>query len=206
MSTNKAVSKDVREYWKQKLVDKFSSRKSDLETLHTNQINKLSDKNLPAFKKSLKLEPFRKALEKSQVAYQSFIKSQKDTERKLLMAFEKAIDDYSQHLDNWAVKRHWNTRLPNSNNIDRDDKELYDVVEKFDKAVKEVCYWETKKQYIESEAGEELKKLANDKERAMDILHSDMISTEWLQAIQGICKSAQIPCSIPATDIKQLSA
>lgn len=204
--SNKTVSKDVREYWKMKLLNKFSSRKSDLETLHTNQINKLSEKNLPAFKKNLKLEPFKKALEKSQVAYQSFIKSQKDTERKLLDNFEKAIENYSQHLDSWAVKRHWSTSLPNLEHLDRDDKEHSNLVEKFEKAIKEVCYAETKKQYIESEAGEELKKLADDKERAMDILHSDMMPTEWLQAIQGICKSAHIACSIPLNDIKQLSA
>jgi hypothetical protein len=95
--------------------------------------------------------------------------------------------------------------IPSLGSFDRDDKDVYDIHHKYTKAIEEACYNETKKKYIESKAGKEIKQLRDDKERAMDIMHSDMISTDWLKAIQSICKSAQIPCGIPSTETKQLT-
>ena len=202
---SKVVPKEVREYWKSKLAEKFSKRKQDLETMHHFQIQKDAEKNVPSFKKSLKLDNILKDLLVKQKAYQQYIKQKSDKEQALKLAFENAIEKVADNLDEWAKKRAWDMSIPSLGSFDRDDKDVYDIHHKYTKAIEEACYNETKKKYIESKAGKEIKQLRDDKERAMDIMHSDMISTDWLKAIQSICKSAQIPCGIPSTETKQLT-
>ncbi len=202
---SKVVPKEVREYWKSKLTEKFEQRKQDLDTMHHFQIQKEAEQNVPSFKKSLKLDSIFKNLLERQKEYQQFMKQKSDKEEKLRMSFNKAIETISDNLDQWSKKRSWAVRIPTESSFDSDDREVSDIHHKFVKVIEDACYKETKKNYIESKAGKEIKQLQGDKERAMDILHSDMISSEWLKAIQGICKSAQIPCGIPATENKQLS-
>ena len=201
---SKVVPKEVREYWKSKLRDKFEKRKQDLDTMHHFQIQKDSEKNLSSFKKSLKLDSALKNLLTKQKAYQQYIKQKTDKETELKIAFEKSIESVYDNLYQWSKKRSWDIGIPSLDSFDRDDKDLYDIHAKYIKSIEDACFHETKKKYIESKAGKEIKQLRDDKERAMDIMHSDMISTDWLKAIQSICKSAQIPCGIPSTETKQL--
>jgi hypothetical protein len=142
---SKVVPKEVREYWKSKLAEKFSKRKQDLETMHHFQIQKDAEKNVPSFKKSLKLDNILKDLLVKQKAYQQYIKQKSDKEQALKLAFENAIEKVADNLDEWAKKRAWDMSIPSLGSFDRDDKEVYDIHHKYTKAIEEACYNETKK-------------------------------------------------------------
>ena len=53
---SKQISKDNREYWQRKLSNKFSDKKSAIQSLHQVEINEKTQKNFPIFKKRLGLE------------------------------------------------------------------------------------------------------------------------------------------------------
>ena len=53
---SKQISKDNREYWQNKLENKFREKRQTIESLHQAEINEQTQKNFPVFKKRLGLE------------------------------------------------------------------------------------------------------------------------------------------------------
>ena len=53
---SKQISKDNREYWQNKLENKFREKRKTIESLHQAEINAQTQKNFPIFKKRLGLE------------------------------------------------------------------------------------------------------------------------------------------------------
>ena len=85
---SKQISKDNREYWQNKLSNKFREKKQTIESLHQIEINEQSQKNYPIFKKRL-------GIEKDVLAY---------------IKVEKDFNDYSKNYEKRLEEKRENVR------------------------------------------------------------------------------------------------
>ena len=210
MST-KQISKDNKEYWENKLNAKYSDKIRAIESMHLSEIREKSERNFSSFTKTLQIEKDLKAIDLAESDYNTFFLSID----KLLIAKKIKLRDASQKLEtklkDWSANRNWENCNYNSNNDripswDFDNKDTFSLTTDFYKFLESKCHEETKKAFYKTKKGEELKVVAEDKEEAIDLLHSDMIGSEILKNISAIAKRSKIAISIPQAEIKQLSA
>jgi len=199
---SKQISKDNREYWSNKLKNKFSDKKEAIESLHQNQINEQSAKNFPIFKKRLNIEKELLKLKQVQKDFNEYSTSYREVLEKKRDLVRSYYNKLEEKLSGWQETRKvWN----NDNIPSFDDKDkTYDLSECFDKFLKELCRLETKKAFYNSKKGQELKQLDELQEKAEDLLHSDMIGAEVLKQIALIAKQNNINMTIPSETVKSL--
>lgn len=177
--------------------------------MHLAEIRETSEKNFGSFTKTLQVEKDLKAVDMAESDYNTFF----DSIDKLLNAKRTKLRDASQKLEtklkDWASNRNWDINNYSNDKVpawDWDSKDKYSLSEDFTKFLESKCHEETKKAFYKTKKGEELKVISEAKEKAIDLLHSDMIGSEVLRHISAIAKKSQIAISIPQPDVKQLSA
>jgi len=202
--SNKQISKDNREYWSNKLSKKFREKRSAVESMHLEEINKNSEKNFPMFLKRLALDKELKELKLAEKDFNDFYssidKKLQDKRQKFADATEKAVSKIKQ----WRENRDWEYGSSLPDHSDCFDKGTHKHFDMIDKYLNEKCLEETKKAFYQSKKGQEIQMIDELQEKAEDLLHSDMIGTEVLKQISLIAKQTQINMTIPTDTIKSL--
>jgi hypothetical protein len=199
---SKQISKDNREYWQKKLSNKFSDKKSAIQSLHQVEINETTQKNFPIFKKRLGLEKDIVNYIKVEKDFNDFSKNyMKNLEEKREMV-RKHFNKVREKIVNWSeTRKSWDKYdIPS---LEMDNK-LYDLADSIEKYLKNQCKEETKNAFYNSKKGQELKTLDELEEKATDLLHSDMIGSEVLNQISLIAKQTNISMTIPQNTLKEL--
>ena len=199
---SKQISKDNREYWQNKLENKFREKRKTIESLHQAEINEQTQKNFPIFKKRLGLEKDIANFLKVEKDFNDYSKNyEKRLEEKREMV-KKYFSKVRDKLSAWSETRTiWNDYdIPRYNLEDK----FYDLSDRVELFLKETCKAETKQAFYKSKKGQEIQKLYDLEEKAKDLLHSDMIGAEILKQISLIAKQTQISMTIPSETIKQL--
>tara|TARA_R100001510_G_C7628244_1_gene187649 strand:+ start:623 stop:1249 length:627 start_codon:yes stop_codon:yes gene_type:complete len=204
--SNKQISKDNREYWENKLTDKFNSKKQLIKSQHQSEINKQVQSNYIVFKKRLGLDKYITELKKVENEYNDY---KSNYEKRLMGLKEKlklkwgVIED---SLTSWKETRNWNddydNRLPTYEKYE--DNKFMDFTYRLENYLKDKCKEETETAFYNSKKGQELKQLDDKLEEATDLLHSDMIGSEVLRHISLIAKKSSINMTIPQNTVKEL--
>ena len=189
---SKQISKDNREYWKRKLDSKFSEKKEAIESIHQNVINERADKNYPIFKKRLGVQKELVELLKLQGDFNHFSNNYQNVLEQKREKLYKCVQKLNKKLKGWQSGRStWN----NSSVPDWSDKEKqYSLTNAYDEFLEDLCRQETRKAFY------------NSKEKAEDLLHSDMIGADVLKQISLIAKQTNINMTIPQTTLKELAS
>ena len=198
----KQISKDNREYWQNKLENKFREKRQTIESLHQAEINEQTQKNFPVFKKRLGLEKDIANFLKVEKDFNDYSKNYaKRLEEKREMV-KKHFSKIRDKLKAWSETR----TIWNDYDIPKYDYEskLYDLSDRVENFLKDTCKEETRQAFYKSKKGQEIQKLYDLEEKAKDLLHSDMIGTEILKQISLIAKQTQISMTIPSETIKAL--
>tara|TARA_R100001509_G_scaffold141198_1_gene96163 strand:+ start:218 stop:829 length:612 start_codon:yes stop_codon:yes gene_type:complete len=198
----KQISKDNREYWQNKLENKFREKRQTIESLHQAEINEQTQKNFPVFKKRLGLEKDIANFLKVEKDFNDYSKNYaKRLEEKREMV-KKHFSKIRDKLKSWSETR----TIWNDYDIPKYDYEskLYDLSDRVENFLKDTCKEETRQAFYKSKKGQEIQKLYDLEEKAKDLLHSDMIGTEILKQISLIAKQTQISMTIPSETIKAL--
>ena len=199
---SKQISKDNRDYWQNKLENKFREKRKTIESLHQAEINEQTQKNFPIFKKRLGLEKDIANFLKFEKDFNDYSKNfEKRLEEKREMV-KKYFSKVRDKLSAWSETRTiWNDYdIPRYNLEDK----FYDLSDRVELFLKETCKEETKQAFYKSKKGQEIQKLYDLEEKAKDLLHSDMIGAEILKQISLIAKQTKISMTIPSETIKAL--
>ena len=191
----KPIRKDEIEYLSNYIDKKFKSRRSALESEREFEVDRTTDKNLPAFKSKLNVEKLLKnvvQLEKEYTDYRdNYDRKLTEIRNKALVAAEKL----EKKLNNWKSIRNW--------------KEQADIVnDKFDNKVSPVklvdincyieerCKDETRKAYDASKKGAAIRLLDAQREESENALYSGGSIQAVRQYISGIFQRAGIQDSV----------
>ena len=191
----KPIRKDEIEYLSNYIDKKFKSRRSALESEREVEVDRTTDKNLPAFKSKLNVEKLLKTvvqLEKEYTDYRdNYDRKLTEIRNKALVAAEKL----EKKLNNWKSIRNW--------------KEQADIVnDKFDNKVSPVklvdincyieerCKDETRKAYDASKKGAAIRLLDAQREESENALYSGGSIQAVRQYISGIFQRAGIQDSV----------
>ena len=188
------LSKEVRNYWVDKVRNKFTDRTDDIETENHNTITAISDAKYPAFEKSLGLAKLVKAFKVAEVDLQTFKDSKERVERNKEHKLTEVRNEFIKALERWKRTRKWEADLPS------DNKE--DSVQHFMSYLKGVCFDEAQKHFYNSKEGKKMQAVKLQRERAMDILHSDGPKEELLKALSRVCEVVKIPMNVPTEALK----
>ena len=77
-----------------------------------------------------------------------------------------------------------------------------DNVQTFMSYLEGVCFDEAKTHFYNSKEGNKMQAVRLQRERAMDILHSDGPKEELLKALARVCEVVKIPMSVPTEALK----
>ena len=191
----KPIRKDEIEYLSNYIDKKFKSRRSALESEREFEVDRTTEKNLPAFKSKLNVEKLLKnvvQLEKEYTDYRdNYDRKLTEIRNKALVAAEKL----EKKLNNWKSIRNW--------------KEQADIVnDKFDNKVSPVklvdincyieerCKDETRKAYDASKKGAAIRLLDSQREESENALYSGGSIQAVRQYISGIFQRAGIQDSV----------
>ena len=188
------LSKEVRTYWKEKVSSKFSDRTNDIETENHNKITAISEAKYPAFEKSLGLSKLIKAFKLAELDLELFVASKERVEMNKKNKLSEVRDDFIKELERWKRTRKWEAELPS-------DKEE-ESVKHYLSYLKSVCFDEAQKHFYNSKEGQKMQAVRLQRERAMDILHSDGPKEELLKALARVCEVVKIPMSVPTEALK----
>jgi len=205
MST-KQISKDNREYWENKLTNKFMSKKNIIKSQHQVAINKQVQDNYKPFKKRLGLDKYIVELKKAEVEYNDY---KLNYEKRLFTLKEKVKNKWGKIEDSlvaWKDTRNWNddydNRIPTFEKYE--ENKILNLSSYLDTYLNAKCKEETETAFYNSKKGQELKELDEKLEEATDLLHSDMIGSEILRHISLIAKKSSINMTIPQNTVKEL--
>ena len=187
------LSKEVRTYWKEKVSSKFSDRTNDIETENHNKITALSNAKYPAFEKSLGLAKLVKAFKDAERDLRQFVDSKARIELTKENKLSEARSKFVKELERWKRTRKWEADIPS----DKDD-----TVKAFMSYLQGVCFDEAQKHFYNSKEGNKMQSVRLQRERAMDILHSDGPKEELLKALSRVCEVVKIPMSVPTEALK----
>ena len=187
------LSKEVRTYWKEKVSSKFSDRTNDIETENHNKITALSNAKYPAFEKSLGLAKLVKAFKDAESDLRQFVDSKARVEHTKENKLSEARSKFVKELERWKRTRKWEADIPS-------DKE--DSVQTYMSYLESVCYDEAQKHFYTTKDGKKMQAVRLQRERAMDILHSDGPKEELLKALARVCEVVKIPMSVPTEALK----
>ena len=199
---SKQISKDNREYWQNKLSNKFREKKQTIESLHQIEINEQSQKNYPIFKKRLGIEKDILAYLKVEKDFNDYSKNYEKRLEEKRENVRKYFSKIRDKLKSWAETRDVfnDVNIPNYDH----DRSFYRLSESLEEYLRDTCKKETKNAFYKSKKGQEIQKLDELEEKATDLLHSDMIGAEVLKQISLIAKETQINMTIPSETIKAL--
>ena len=187
------LSKEVRNYWTNKVGNKFTDRTNDIETENHNTITAISNAKYPAFEKSLGLAKLVKAFKVAEVDLQTFKDSKERVERNKENKLTEVREEFIKELERWKRTRKWEADIPS-------DKE--DSVQTYMSYLESVCYDEAQKHFYTTKDGKKMQTVNLQRERAMDILHSDGPKEELLQALSQVCAVVKIPMNVPIEALK----
>ena len=199
---SKQISKDNREYWQNKLSNKFREKKLTIESLHQIEINEQSQKNYPIFKKRLGIEKDVLAYIKVEKDFNDYSKNYEKRLEEKRENVRKFFSKIRDKLKSWAETRDAfnDVNIPSYDH----DRSFYRLSESLEEYLRDTCKKETKNAFYKSKKGQEIQKLDELEEKATDLLHSDMIGAEVLKQISLIAKETQINMTIPSETIKAL--
>ena len=169
------LSKEVRNYWVDKVRNKFTDRTNDIETENHNKITALSNAKYPAFEKSLGLAKLVKAFKVAQVDLELFVASKERVEMNKKNKLSEVREEFIKELERWKRTRKWEADIPS----DKDEES----VKHYLSYLKSVCFDEAQKHFYNSKEGNKMQAVRLQRERAMDILHSDGPKEELLKAL-----------------------
>ena len=193
--TQKQISKDNRIYWNNKIENKFDEKKQDIESMFINEINDKSEKQYPKFIKILGMEKHLKKLVEVQKDFNDFVLSREKKRNDLLQKVSNAYAEIEKKYKQWERSRKWLNGCPSFEFSDIDG--TCNMDQKLEEKLKENCHTEVEKAFYASPKARDLQKIEEWRERAKDVLHSDMIGSEVLKTLQNICKQSNIAISIP---------
>ena len=188
------LSKEVRTYWKDKVSNKFSDRTNDIETENHNKITAISNAKYPAFEKSLGLAKLIKAFKVAELDLELFVASKERVEMNKKNKLSEVRDDFIKELERWKRTRKWEADIPS----DKDEES----VKHYLSYLKSVCFDEAKTHFYNSKEGNKMQAVRLQRERAMDILHSDGPKEELLKALSRVCEVVKIPMNVPTEALK----
>jgi len=188
------LSKEVRNYWVDKVGSKFSNRTSDIETENHNKITAISNAKYPAFEKSLGLAKLVKAFKVAELDLELFVASKERVEMNKKNKLSEVRDDFVKELERWKRTRKWEADIPS----DKDEES----VKHYLSYLKSVCFDEAQKHFYNSKEGNKMQAVRLQRERAMDILHSDGPKEELLKALSRACEVVKIPMNVPTEALK----
>jgi predicted nucleic acid-binding protein len=187
------LSKEVRTYWVDKVRNKFTDRTNDIETENHNKITAISNAKYPAFEKSLGLAKLVKAFKVAELDLELFVASKERVEMNKKNKLNEVRDDFVKELERWKRTRKWEADIPS---------EKEDSVRTFMTYLEGVCFDEAKTHFYNSKEGNKMQAVRLQRERAMDILHSDGPKEELLKALSRVCEVVKIPMSVPSEALK----
>ena len=187
------LSKEVRNYWVDKVRNKFTDRTNDIETENHNTITAISNAKYPAFEKSLGLAKLIKTFKDAETDLRNFVDSKARVEHTKECKLSEVKAKFVKELERWKRTRKWEAELPS----DKDDN-----TQNFMTYLEEVCFDEAKKHFYTTKEGKKMQAVTLQRERAMDILHSDGPKEELLKALSRVCEVVKIPMSVPSEALK----
>ena len=187
------LSKEVRNYWVDKVRNKFTDRTNDIETENHNTITAISNAKYPAFEKSLGLAKLIKAFKVAEQDLEVFVASKERVELNKKNKLIEVRDEFIKELERWKRTRNWEADMPS----DKDE-----TVKEFMSYLQGVCFDEAQKHFYNSKEGQKMQAVRLQRERAMDILHSDGPKEELLKALSRVCEVVKIPMNVPTEAVK----
>ena len=187
------LSKEVRNYWVDKVRNKFSSRTGDIETENHNTITAISDAKYPAFEKSLGLAKLIKTFKDAETDLRNFVDSKARVEHTKECKLSEVKAKFVKELERWKKTRKCQEEIPR-------DKDA--TTQNFMPYLEEVCFEEAKKHFYVTKEGKKMQTVNLQRERAMDILHSDGPKEELLLALSQVCGVVKIPMNVPIEALK----
>ena len=187
------LSKEVRNYWTNKVGNKFTDRTNDIETENHNTITALSNAKYPAFEKSLGLAKLIKTFKDAETDLRNFVDSKARVEHTKECKLSEVKAKFVKELERWKKTRKWEDEIPSDKDANTQNFMTY---------LEEVCFEEAKKHFYATKEGKKMQTVNLQRERAMDILHSDGPKEELLQALSQVCAVVKIPMNVPIEALK----
>ena len=161
------MNKEDKEYWRKKVADKLSSKRSDLNSVFESDIQKMKDKKWKSFLKSLNLENKLSTYAFYMKDYWKFKDEKDKIERDKKQKMYNAYDRIKDKILHFRKMRQWEDSYSDSSNSD-DDR---DKTSKIMKYLDDVCYSECKKQFQLTKKAKSLVDLDNTEDLLIDALH-----------------------------------
>jgi len=187
------LSKEVRNYWTNKVGNKFTDRTNDIETENHNTITAISNAKYPAFEKSLGLAKLIKTFKDAETDLRNFVDSKARVEHTKECKLSEVKAKFVKELERWKKTRKWEDEIPSDKDANTQNFMTY---------LEEVCFDEAKKHFYTTKDGKKMQTVNLQRERAMDILHSDGPKEELLQALSQVCGVVKIPMNVPIEALK----
>ena len=162
------MNKEDKEYWRKKVADKLSSKRSDLEAVFESDIQKMKDKKWKSFMKSLNLDNLFKKYQTSAKEYWKFKDEKEKVERELKNVMSKDYHKLKDKVNRFSTIRQWREDY-SSSSFDREGERDYSdsIIEYLSKR----CYDECEKQFNQSAKGKSINDLEQTEELLIDALH-----------------------------------
>ena len=187
------LSKEVRNYWTNKVGNKFTDRTNDIETENHNTITALSNAKYPAFEKSLGLAKLIKTFKDAETDLRNFVDSKARVEHTKECKLSEVKAKFVKELERWKKTRKWEDEIPSDKDANTQNFMTY---------LEEVCFDEAKKHFYTTKDGKKMQTVNLQRERAMDILHSDGPKEELFLALSQVCGVVKIPMNVPIEALK----
>ena len=191
----KPIRKDEIEYLSNYIDKKFKSRRSALESEREFEVDRTTDKNLPAFKSKLNVEKLLKTvvqLEKEYIDYRdNYDRKLTEIRNKALVAAEKL----EKKLNNWKSIRNWKEQADIVNDK-FDNKVSPNKIDEVSSYIEDRCKDETRKAYDTSKKGAAIRLLDAQREESENALYSGGSIQAVRQYISGIFQRAGIQDSV----------
>jgi len=191
----KPIRKDEIEYLSNYIDRKFKSRRSALESEREVEVDKTTDKNLPAFKSKLNIEKLLKNVVQLEKEYTDY---RDNYDRKLTEIRDKcriAGEKLEKKLNNWNQIRNWKENADIVN--DKFDNKVSPVkLDQVDSYIEARCKDETRKAYDQSKKGAAIRLLDAQREESENALYSGGSIQAVRQYISNVFNKAGIPDSV----------
>jgi len=190
------MDKVVRTYWSNKVHNKFDDRTQAIETEDHTRITEMSNAKYPAFEKSLGVSKLVKAFKDAETDLDKFLASKDRIETEKKNHLEEVRTKFVKELDKWRALRGWEDNVP------RRGKDDAVGLKQYISYLEEVCFDEAKKHFYNSKEGQKMQAVKLQREKAMDILHTDGQKEDLLVALAKVCEAVKIPMNIPHEALK----
>ena len=130
------------------------------------------------------------------MANETTLKSSIKAQNKRIEVLRSVHADKLEELEKWKTLRGWEDDLP------RNDKDDRVGLAKYKSYLEDVCFDEAKKHFYKSKEGQKMQVVRLQREKAMDILHTDGHKEELLIALAKVCEAVKIPMNIPREALK----